>query len=586
MTEQELFKKETFIDLFKLSEIDRIAREDELYLVAKRLGVEKLFKESLKKYAKLFDNKISLENDSLPKSKFPIEEYNYGNYVVTKNGIYSNIRKNKFSTMPIIPVERYINQETNKEKIKIIYYQEKKWKELIVDRSQICINNKLLLLSDYGLDINSENVRDYINYFNEILSLNDVKKLSSISHIGWNGNLFIPYDSQGIFDGADSFKSIYESLSSKGSYEKWKAIVKELRKNKYIRLIMATTLASPLIEKLNIPTFIVNVWSSMSGSGKTLSCMTAMSIWGNPKIGGLTLSSNNTQNYYTTVASFMNNFTCYFDELQIIKNSKNIDFNALIMDLCNGTEKGRLTKDSQTKEVKSWKNNFIFTNNDRMVNENAGEQIYNRVIDLEINNKIIAKGGQDIAKIIKDNYGFAGKDYIKYVQKVGFDKIFEQFKEIYNAIITQTEATDKQASSLACILVADKLANESIFDDGRILTIDDIREYINDKNEIRTSLKAKEYIIDIINANHKKFEEMGYGEVWGIKNNFICTMNAQILFRELKKGGYEFNTVKKEWAQMGFLKRNSVDRYVHQTTVRSERGGYVILNLASDEQNM
>ena len=583
MSEQELFKKDTFINLFKLSEIDRIAREDELYLIAKKYGVEKAFKESLKKYSNLFNTKLSMEDNCLPKSKYSIENYNYGNYIVTKDGIYSNIRKYKFSTMPIIPVERYINQETNKEKIKIIYYQENKWKELIVDRSQVCINSKLLLLSDYGLDINSENVRDYINYFNEIMSLNEINKLSSISHIGWNGNLFIPYDSQGIFDGADSFRSIYDALSSKGSYDKWKAITKELRKNKYIRLIMATTLASPLIEKLNIPTFIVNVWSSMSGSGKTLSCMAAMSIWGNPKIGGLTLSSNNTQNYYTTVASFMNNFTCYFDELQIIKNSKTIDFNALIMDLCNGTEKGRLTKESQTKEVKSWKNNFIFTNNDRMVNENAGEQIYNRVIDLEINNKIIGNGGQDIARIIKDNYGFAGKDYIRYIQSVGFDEIFKQFKEIYNEILKNTEATDKQANSLACILIADKLANECIFDDKRNLTIEDIKEYINDKNEIRTSIKAKNYIINIINANHKKFEDVGYGEVWGIKNNFTCTFNAEILFRELKKGGFEFNSIKKEWYQMGFLKKNSADRYIQQTTVRSEKGSYVVLNLYEEE---
>ena len=584
MNEQELFKKETFLELFKLSEIDRIAREDELYLIAKGLGCEKRFKDSLKKYEKILNDDILLVDDNkLPHSKYEIDKYNFGIYLVTKDGIYNTLKKNKFSTMPIIPVERYINQETNKEKIKIIYYQEKKWKELIVDRSQICINNKLLLLSDYGLDINSENVKDYINYFNEILSSNNINKLSSISHIGWQDNLFIPYDSQGIFDGADSFKSIYESITSKGNYDKWKSVIKELRKNKYIRIIMATTLASPLIEKLNIPTFIVNVWSAMSGSGKTLSCMAAMSIWGNPKIGGLTLSSNNTQNYYTTVASFMNNFTCFFDELQIIKNNKNIDFNALIMDLCNGTEKGRLTKESQTKEVKSWKNNFIFTNNDRMVNENAGEQIYNRVIDLEINSKIIDKGGQDVARIIKENYGFAGRDYIKYIQKVGFDNIFEQFKELYETILNNSQATDKQANSLACILLADKLANECIFDDGRRLYLEDLKDYINDKNEIKTSIKAKNYIINIINANYKKFEDIGYGEVWGIKNDYSCTINAEILYRELKKGGFEFNTIKKEWAEMGFLKKNSADRYIQQTTVRAEKGNYAVLNLYNED---
>jgi predicted transposase/invertase (TIGR01784 family) len=84
----------------------------------------------------------------------------------------------------------------------------------------------------------------------------------------------------------------------------------------------------------------------------------------------------------------MRNFTCYFDELQIVKRSKYLDLESLVMDLCNGTEKGRLNKNSQAKEVKVWFNNFLFTSNDRLVKENAGEQVYNRVIDLEMQTTI------------------------------------------------------------------------------------------------------------------------------------------------------------------------------------------------------
>ena len=342
---------------------------------------------------------------------------------------------------------------------------------------------------------------------------------------------------------------------------------------------MDTTLASPLIEKLNIPTFILNVWSSASGSGKTLTCMAAMSIWGNPEVGNLTLSSNCTQNFYTTVASFMRNFTCYFDELQIIKNSKVINFNSLIMDLCNGTEKGRLNKNSQAREVKTWKNNFLFTNNDRMVNENAGEQVYNRVIDMEIRDKII-ENGQMIAKIVKNNYGFAGKDYIRYIQKLGFDEIFERFMKIFNDILNQTNATDKQANSIACILLANQLANQCIFEDEELLTIEDLKEYINDKNEVKTCIKAKNYIINIIDINDKRFQEdYNYGEIWGFKNEYYCLINAEVLRKELFKGGFEFDTVKKDWLDMGFLEPNSQGRYLHNTTANGKKGTYVRLKM-------
>ena len=583
MSEKELFDKQIFIDLFKMNEIDRLQREDELFIEARKLGVEKRFKESLKKYEKLLGDKISIgENLKLPKCKYDIENYNMGSYTCNINGITDRTNF-KFSYIPVLPVERYINEDTGKEKVKIIFYKEGAWKELIVDKSQLSINQKLLLLSDDGLDVTSENVRYYINYFNEIMNINNIKKLDSISHIGWKDDLFIPYDSHGIFDGADDFRSIYNAIGSKGSVLKWRTTIKELRKHKVIKMLMATTLASPLLEKLNLQPYMVNLWSSLSGNGKTLSCMVAMSIWGNPEIGALRLSSNNTQNYYSVVASFMRNFTCYFDELQIVKRSKYLDLESLVMDLCNGTEKGRLNKNSQAKQVKTWFNNFLFTSNDKLVKENAGEQVYNRVIDLEIGEKII-ENGQDIAKVIKENYGFAGKEYIKYLQKLGFDVIFERFKKINAEILEKTKATDKQASSLASILLANQLANECIFDDDYILQVEDIIEYVNDKDEIRTSIKAKEYIKDIININAKRFDESNYGECWGkfkeVNGSYkMCYINAQILYRELLKGGYEFDSVKKEWDDMNFLRKNSVGRYLHQTTINCEKGNYVLLDL-------
>ena len=202
---------------------------------------------------------------------------------------------------------------------------------------------------------------------------------------------------------------------------------------------------------------------------------------------------------------------------------------------------------------------------------------------MEIGEKII-ENGQDIARIIKENYGFAGKEYIKYIQNIGFDSIFERFKAILNEILHKTNATDKQASSLASILLANQLANECLFKDDYILQVEDIKEYVNDKNEIRTSIKAKEYIKDIININAKKFDDNNFNECWGrmkeINSGYkMCYINAQILYRELQKGGFEFETVKKEWDELGFLQKNSAGRYLHQTTINCEKGNYAILDL-------
>ena len=68
LNEKKLFSKETFIELFNMNELDRIEREDELFIEARKLGIEKRFKETLKKYQNLLKEKISIDNDlKLPK---------------------------------------------------------------------------------------------------------------------------------------------------------------------------------------------------------------------------------------------------------------------------------------------------------------------------------------------------------------------------------------------------------------------------------------------------------------------------------------------------------------------------------------
>lgn len=582
MTKEEILNKQTFIDLFQMKPLDQIERENELFLEAEKLGIKSQYKSALKQYRQLLKKNIVVNNPlELPDCKYDLSNYNMGDYTCTMDGIMDK-QNNKFSYIPVLPVERYINEETGKEKVKIIYYKDNEWKEIIVDKSQLAINQKLLLLSDIGLDVNSENVKHYINYFNDILNINNIKKLSSVSHLGWFDNSFIPYDTHGIFDGENDFKNVFTALRSKGDYKLWLNTIKEARKQPKIKILMAVVLASPLLEKLAIQPYIANFWSSMSGNGKTLTSMLAMSIWGDPSPSALRLSSNSTQNFIISVASFMRNITCYYDELQIIKNNKYLDMNGLVMDLCNGTEKGRLNKNSQAREVKSWYCNFLFTNNDRMVKENAGEQIYNRVIDIEVN-ETLYKNPNEVSNIILNNYGFLGKEYIKIIKKIGFEAIRIEYNNIYNEILNKTKATDKQASSLASIMLADHIIVENVFTDEKPLEVKDIEDLINDRDEIKTSIKAKEYITGIVSANSKRFDVQNYGECWGEyrdmgKGYYVCYINSQILYRELQKGGFEFESIKKDWCSIGFLKKNSTGRYINQTTINRTKGNYVILD--------
>ena len=67
MTQEELFDRKTFINLLSKKDLDRTDEENRLYLIAKKYGVEKEFKKTVKQYEKSLKQKLSLEDNRLPK---------------------------------------------------------------------------------------------------------------------------------------------------------------------------------------------------------------------------------------------------------------------------------------------------------------------------------------------------------------------------------------------------------------------------------------------------------------------------------------------------------------------------------------
>lgn len=578
MSKEELLNKQTFINLFSIAnEIEQAEKEIELRQRASELKCLRDFNKLFNVWQKAMKKKISLGND-IKATDIPLQGLDAGNYVCNDKGIFKD--SETICYHPIIPVAKYTNIKTNKEKIKLAFRKNGKWQYFIADKQQISVASKIIFLSDIGIEVTSENAKGLVSYLSEIINKNVdvIPNYDSVSCIGWNKNDFIPYDKTSFFDGEDAYKIIYESLKEKGDFNKWMGLVKELRKNKYIQIVMATTFASPLLEKMDIMPYIVNLWSAKSGTGKTVACMVAMSSWGNPASGHLHFSTNNTTNFYVRTASFLKNITMFCDELQIIKHSKDIQLDSLVMDLCNGKERGRATKENEIKEVKTWSNNFLFTNNDKLAKSNFGEQTYNRILDIECN-EILITHGNSVVNLIKNNYGFAGKIYIDYIKRIGFDQIRTMFSDFYKKIIDNTKSTEKQAICIASIMIGNKLSQECLFQDEDELQIDDVKGFINDKEEIETWRSAYDYLLNVISANIKKFDQDNNSEFWGMLTDYYCKINKSILERELKKGGFEFDSLKRAWANKGILEKNSQGRYFNSTKVYGSKGLYVTINI-------
>ena len=483
---------------------------------------------------------------------------------------------------PIIPVERYINLDTDTEKIKLAFYKDSRWREVTVDAGTVLNKTSIIQLADRGVLVTSESAKDLVKYLSDVISLNarEIPLYNSIGRLGWIDGDFIPYNDSIKYDGDADFKSIYDNVTYEGSYDLWLEHIKELRKDINIRLVLAASFASPLIEIVGALPFILHLWGT-TGFGKTVTLMVASSVWGNPEMGCLTRTMNMTANAMARTSAFLYNIPFCADELQQIKQNWS-NYDSLIMYLTEGIDRGRAKARGGVEQTKIWRNSFIFTGEEPITKAASGGGVKNRVIEIECDKKIIQDGNYT-ANLVKSNYGYAGRAFIAHLNHlINTDKqsIIDRYKTLFKGILSATDTTDKQALSLALILLADELASKFIFKDTA-LTIDDVKSYVISENAVRVEERAYNEVVNLISRNINKLNEYAT-DSWGKIYDDVVTINKQVLEQELNKMGFDFGSLKKGWDKRGYIIKNSAGRYIHQTKVNGVRGNYVKIQLPTE----
>ena len=208
MSKEELLNKQTFINLFSIAnEIEQAEKEIELRQRASELKCLRDFNKLFNVWQKAMKKKISLGNE-IKATDIPLQGLDAGNYVCNDKGIFKD--SETICYHPIIPVAKYTNINTNKEKIKLAFRKNGKWQYFIADKQQISVASKIIFLSDIGIEVTSENAKGLVSYLSEIINKNVdvIPNYDSVSCIGWNKNDFIPYDKTSFFDGEDNYKII------------------------------------------------------------------------------------------------------------------------------------------------------------------------------------------------------------------------------------------------------------------------------------------------------------------------------------------------------------------------------------------
>ena len=502
---------------------------------------------------------ISLDNSTQFEGQ-PLELFS-GQYKCDEAGVYF---MDKFGyevnvcRHPIMPIQRLCNADTGVERLEIAYKKGRNWRTVIVEKSVIASSSSILQLAAYGILVNSENAKALSTYILEIENLNFdvIPEQQSIGRLGWiSQKHFSPYVEELVFDGETNFKHMFNAIKSCGNRETWLYAMRDLRKEKSPgRLFLAASFASVILEPCGLLPFFLHAWGGTE-VGKTVGLMIAASVWASPRLGDFILTFNSTSVGQEMTASFLNSLPMCIDELQIQSSSGIRDFDRIIYQLTEGVGRTRGAKTGGLQKMNTWKNCIITNGEHPISNANSGGGAVNRVIEFECDEKVYSDL-VGICAVIQSNYGFAGREFVEYLQTDGaFDRVNALQKEYYRELL-KSDSTDKQAASASAILAADHIATELIFKDGNNLTVADLEKIMTKKKEVNVNNRALEFIYELVERNPNRFKanEFGdyQGEVWGKSEETCIYIIKSVFDREM--GNVGFNST----AFLAWAKRNDI----------------------------
>lgn len=596
LSRTEPFPDEIFYQIFEIEDdVERTKYIEDLRREARKLGRSQEFNNIYKSFRLDYAQRQRQSGQKTHVTDQPIE-LTCGEWTADDMGIRTIRYDNDARPVPVVacshpvlPVEILKNVDTAQERITLAYFKSAMWQTITVDRSVCANTNKIVdALSQYGIEVTSDNAKNMVRYISDCVGLNPLtlEPKKSINRLGWVGSSFMPYAQDIRYEGDPDYEGIFRNVREAGSFDVWKALCAGLRHSLPMRMMMAASFASVLLEPLKVLPFVLHVWGT-TGTCKTVALMVAMSIWGNPRLGGLVKTMNMTKNAIMRNAAFLCSIPFAGDELQTIKDKWQGNFDQLIYQITEGVDRGRARAHGGMEEVKTWKNSFLFTGEEPITKANSGGGSKNRVIEIAIDGPLV-EDGHYVSSVVTENFGFAGKRFVGYLQESGTETITERYRELF-AELCRLDTTDKQAMAMACILLADEIAVDLFFPGEQALQISQIKEYLQSTMEVDVAERAFQSVLNWAAKNPVRFEDpkgsdsSNKGEVWGKIDGDLLIINRDVLLGFLDQNGFDYTAVSKKWAEKKYLKKTPQGKFIHNTKVYGIKASYIKLILPQDE---
>lgn len=516
LKKSEILSEDILIELFSIEgDFDREVMKQKLEKKAAELGAKTEFNKLCRAYKKQSKEDLILTDMPSYVTNFTDQEpLRCGVWRADEGGVWTLSEKGRLYACyhPIYPKTILVNAETNTCKVEIAFKVRGRWRNTYVDRRTIASKSSIISLADSGVQVTSENAGLLVQYLSDVEALNEdvIIEQTSTSRLGWIGNTFMPYGKDVVFDNEQNLVSLFNSIDQVGSRQKWYECITKLRKKGRIEILMyiAASLASVLVEPCGALPFIVDLWGE-TGKGKTVALMIATSIWADPNEGAYMTDAKATTTAMEIRLNILNSLPMTLDDMAQIKNQYDGDFSSLVYRWCAGKGRDRSNVNLGLNKLTSWHNCILTNAEHSLITETMQGGAINRIIDIEMGEGYICDG-PTVSEIVRNNYGYCGKEFVEQIQLMGFEEVraiqkkyIEQIKEFTRQ--QGVEKEEKQILPMSIILTADEIAENYLFKDGVRIDMKTCCDLLKNRGEVSEHKRAYSIIKETIFANSFRF---------------------------------------------------------------------------------
>lgn len=414
----------------------------------------------------------------------------------------------------------------------------------------------IINLSSKGLDVDSNNRSELVQFISMFMRLNNLSTNKTVSRLGHvRGHFIHPLIDSDVelVIHEEGYKRLANAFKTKGTLQDYSdTVFKQVKDSPMAMMFVYASLGSILLYDFNVEPFIIDL-SGKTSTGKTTALKVASSVWGTDDLRS---EWNTTKVSVERKASMMNSFPLIYDDTRKAPIYQLAD---IVYQFSGGRSKGRGNIHSIDSES-TWQNILISTGETSIVEygqEKAG--ISARVITLQDNPFSDDVDLRALYDGLENNFGHLGLAFIDQYNKhkLEYKESFKGHEKLFIEKAGDNEVMQRLGRPFALLQTSAEILNDiEEFEHNLYSTVQCAYESMKESN--KSIDKPKQLLVEVLEymqANRNNIIGEGYpelysGEIKGIYKNSMLGVQSETLKNLL---GHELTTIVKEWDSRKYL---------------------------------